>query len=805
MPYLRFAAVACCLVGIQAAQAQDPFDPFGGAGVSAEPAPPEPAEAPPPGAEGAPPGGGAPAEAARREHPLLEELRLSNPTTPRQLMRAIGIALDLNETDAAKTYVQQLLAANLDAAALTALVREFGSGAFVRIGQTDELAPEGKQFALQALKTAEAVARDPARLQGVADKLNDPSPVVQRAAIRELQRGGDVAVAPLVRILADPARAADHAKVRRALFHLGEQAIEPLLGTLDAPDPALRLQVIEVLGALGAKEAADLLVAPAVVPAEDAAVRDAAGAALERIIGVRPHPADARDYLTQRVVELLDGELPRRPDLDGTIELWHWDAGQGVAVPQRFPAFLAGAALAARLGDDLYAIAPDISAQRLHLQAMLQAEKVQHRLDLPLPRGDGTAHARAAAFGPEAVEDALHEAMQRGRIPAAIGAAEVLGDIGSPTLSQSSSPQPAPLIAALSHKNQRLRFFAAEAIARINPTAPFPNSSRYISTLARLVRTEALPRVVVAHPRGDVSQTLAGMLGQLGFNADAAATGRQAYEMAARHPDTAFLLVADSLDDPPVGQLVELLRQDLRTANLPIGVIYRIEIEPVYYTSDTDELMEAATQTGERIPGLIYREDRLRRARLIATGDPLTEVFPEIRDAVTLDFAISRLAMLAGPDFLTPRERIYFAQVALEAFARYAAQPEVYSFYEPARVQDSLVKAIDQPELALFAARALGMLGSAQAQRVLVDAASQHARPIELRQAAAVAFREAVAREHLQLTTKEVLLQYNLYNLSEHLDRETQVVLGHVLDTIEGAGLEPALEPAHVEESSPSP
>jgi hypothetical protein len=164
------------------------------------------------------------------------------------------------------------------------------------------------------------------------------------------------------------------------------------------------------------------------------------------------------------------------------------------------------------------------------------------------------------------------------------------------------------------------------------------------------------------------------------------------------------------------------------------------------------------------------------------------------------------LAALAGPDFLTPRERIYFAQVALEAFARYAAEPEVYSFYEPARVQDSLVKAIDQPELAPFAARALGMLGTARGQRALVEVASQHARPIEVRQAAAVAFREAVAREHLQLTTKDVLLQYQIYNLSEHLDRETQVVLGHVLDTIEGARLEtPPPQPADVEEPAPSP
>jgi HEAT repeat protein len=635
--------------------------------------------------------------------------------------------------------------------------------------------------------------------------MNDPSPIIERRAIRELQRAGDAAVAPLVRILADPARREQHAKVGRALVYLDEQAIEPLLGTLGAADPALRVYVIQILAELRARDAADYLVGPAADRNEDAAVREAAGAALEQIIGSRPHPADARDHLISRVVELLNGELPRDPDGEGGITLWQWDAAQGAAVPQRYPAPLAGAVVAARLAENLYAIAPDLHARRLHLQALLQAAKIHNRLDLPLPRGEGTAHALAADFGPEAVEDALAEALRHERIPAAIGAAEVLGDIGSPALVHSGTAAPAPLVAALSHKNQRLRLFAAEAIARINPTSAFPNSSRYIFTLARTVQTEALPRVIVAHPRGEVAQTLVGMLGQMGYHAEAAYTGRQAYELAARHPDTAMLLLADSLDNPAVGPLVELLRDDLRTANLPIGVLYRIEIEPVFYTNDTFELMETAVESLDPVPGLIYREDRLIHARQVAREHPLIEVFPEIRDPLTLDFAIARLATLAGPDFITPRERIYFAQVALEAFARYAADPVLYRFYEPARVQEAIIKAVDQPELSVFAARALGMLGTARAQRSLVDVTSQHGRPIELRQAAAVAFREAVAREHLQLTTKEVVLQYQIYNLSEHLDRETQVVLGHVLDTIEGAGLEPTPQAAHVEEPSPAP
>lgn len=793
-----FAVLMLLLMGVASLRAQPPgeVDPFAVPPAEATPAP---AAAPPAPAAAA-------AALAQSEHPLLQELRATNPTTPVELMRAIGIALDLGEYAAAKEFMQKVQSAGMNTGEVAALVREVGSAAFVRIGRTKELEPEGQQFALAALRAADAVARDPVRLQTVVERLGDPSPIMQRTAIRELQRAGSAAVTPLVRVLANPIQRDIHPQARAALYYLGAPAVEPLLAVLEAPDPALRVHAIDVLGRLEAKDALHLLVGPAVNPQEYAAVREAALLTLERMIGRRPHPADARDLLAARVTELMDGELPRRPDVDGRIELWHWDVRQTAPVPQRYPADEAGAVLAARLARNLYAISPDHPAhRRLYLEAILGAAKIQTGLHLPLPRGDGTAHAAAAALGSEAVEDALHHALKKGRIPAAIAAAEVLGDIGTSAVVQSGSAIPAPLTAALMHPNQRVQFAAAEAIAKINPRHPFPGAARYIATLARFARTEVTPRVLVADPRGEISQTLAGLLTQMGYEAEPAFTGRQAYEMASRHPDYAFLLLSDALNDPPVDQLVQLLRQDFRTANLPIGVLYRIEVEPIHYTLDTFEQLEAATQTGDPVPGLRYKEHRLLDARRIAAGDRLTEAFPQVYEPATLDPVTRRLVTLAGGDIVTPPERIHFARVALDALGRYAADPVRYGFYHVVSVEDSLIKAVNQTELALPALHALGQLGTAAAQRTLVDTASQHARPLEVRQAAAAAFRVAVARQHLQLTTQEILLQYNRYNLSERHDRETQLVLGSVLDTIEGGGKEPpaALTP-DVEASPPS-
>jgi hypothetical protein len=93
--------------------------------------------------------------------------------------------------------------------------------------------------------------------------------------------------------------------------------------------------------------------------------------------------------------------------------------------------------------------------------------------------------------------------------------------------------------------------------------------------------------------------------------------------------------------------------------------------------------------------------------------------------------------------------------------------------------------ALSTPHLAAKAATLLGRLGSPEAQRALVTVASQHAVPLAIRKAAAAAFSEAVQRRGPLLTRDEILLQYDRYNRSEHLDVGTQQVLGEVLDAIE--------------------
>ncbi len=56
---------------------------------------------------------------------------------------------------------------------------------------------------------------------------------------------------------------------------------------------------------------------------------------------------------------------------------------------------------------------------------------------------------------------------------------------------------------------------------------------------------------------------------------------------------------------------------------------------------------------------------------------------------------------------------------------------------------------------------------------------------IKMRRAAAVAFEYSVRRFGLLLTTSEILEQYQRYNLSEQKDRDTQRLMGSLLNAIE--------------------
>jgi hypothetical protein len=538
-----------------------------------------------------------------------------------------------------------------------------------------------------------------------------------------------------------------------------------LVVATETADDALRSQLFSVLGSLDAMAAVPVLVRPAVnEPTTDAGV--AARKALLQIVGRIPERWEAELYLQREARAALAGNPVGDVDEQGRVQIWQWDDATKTGRPLSLLASDASLLVAARLAGELHRLAIDDPAfQQLYLLTRLHTDKTLAGLDQPLSQGAGTAHDEAVAAGPHVVEAVLEDAVAQDLTAAAIAAIEVLGETGDERLLQSAGGRPRRLGLALRHPDRRVRFAATEAIRAIDPQFPFPGSSFLPEALAYFASSHGSRRVLIAHPRIDYGQTLAGMAAELGFEADTAQTGRQALLLAQQNPDYEFVLVSDSISRPAVSEFLQQLRRDPISSRLPVGLMAR-------------------------------RENFLSMER-VTDGDRLTEVFPRPHSASVMTEQVARLLARAGRDATGYDERMSQATAALEHLAHLATNERTYGFYDLFRYQDAIERALETPALAAKAARVLGALGSPSAQQALVTMASQHARPLANRQAASEAFAEAVQRRGLLLTRSEILMQYDRYNTSRNLDPETQQLLASLLDAIEAPSQSARLATSH--------
>jgi len=725
---------------------QDPFgggaDPFGGGRPTSPTAP-------------SASGGRQP---IRSEHPVVATIRDQNPTSAVDLVRAVEMLMDIDEPDEAEKYLKQLLAGRPDVDTLVGLQRRFGTAFFMRLARYEPLLPEGRNLSLAVMDAAYSSSRDPSRLDELVKDLSDPSVGVSRTALSELRRAGVAALPVIIRALADPNRSTEHAHLREALVALGKISIEPLIGMLESPEENARLQAMTVLGQLDARRAVLYLVGPYLSDEESPRIKQAAGKAIKRIVGAVPSRVEAEQFLFGRARSFYDGTSPRKAESDGKVVLWHWNPEVQTSVPVRYPVTEAALVEAARTADQLYALSPDrVEYRRLFLAAILQSDKLQGGLQRPLVRGQGTAHDLASSLGIDAVIDALEFALRTDHIPAAIGAVEVLQDIGDSSLLHSKGARPGPVAELLRHRDRRLQFAAAMAILTWEPLRTYPGAGDLIDVLSHFSATTGESRVVIGHSQTRAAQNLIGVFAENGLVGETTSNGRDLFRRVVSSPDVEAVLISDSVDYPESNALVQMLRKDPRSANLPVA--------------------------------LLAREENLRRAQRIADMDDLTVAFSWPASDAETAVIRERSIELAGVRFIDRDERVNQAWDTLGTLIAIAQSPEKYSFYDVIRTEDAAHRALQVPSLSADAAQLLGLLGTPSAQLALVDFASQTARNIEHRQSAAAAFRTAVKKRRLLLTTDQISRQYERYNASEHLDKPTQQLLGSILDTIERKGL----------------
>ncbi len=742
--------------------AQDPFAPPAAGGAAAGNAAVQPAQDPfgaePAAAPGAPK---APAAALPEEKlPLvIQQLRDSNPQTPKAILLAANAALQFGDPAEAKRYLTQFLAAKFPADQLAVVPHQVGTSLLLHFAASEKLQPEGKEVARIVQEAAYARATDAAEIDKTIKLLSNPSLNIRQLALEKLGESGTHVVTPMVRVLADNARQAEHRYVRVALAHLAASTEQPLIGALEIPDEQVRAQIVAVLGRMRARPAVMHLVRPAVDPAAAPQLREVAAVSLQKIIGSAPDRYEAERFLSEQIQSLLAGDLPYEPNVDGLIEMWSWNDETKSVESRKLPRGDAALLLAARLTADLAALNPQsATARRMKLLTSLELAKVLRGIDQPLDRSENSAVGNALGGVPKdeqpsVLNAVLADALMLNRTPALLAAAEVLGQLGDAGVLTSAGAGESPLARALKHTDRRVRLTAALAILNLNPRVAFPGASRVLNPLASAIRTTGASRAIIGHPRGEEAQTLVAYVGSLGFEAEAAYTGRRLFELAASGADYELILISDAIDAPPLKELVQWLRKDYRTAGIPVGVMARSE--------------------------------DLQSLRYAFEKDPLTTVFPRIYSAEVAASDVAQVVASAGRNYESRDERLAQAHLALAAIGKLAETPEGLSLWNLLRHEEALIEALDNPALSAAAAGVLGRLGTPTSQKALVDFASQYARALSDRQAAVAAFAAAVKARGLNLTQQQIVTQFDRYNASERQDAQTQAVLGSVLDAIE--------------------
>ncbi len=679
----------------------------------------------------------------------------TRPTTPVDCTRAATILADLGRPDLAKRFLRKALDAKLSPKQLADLGEAVGSAALLHLAEQDALRPEGRQLA-DAVSAAVAARRDsPQRIATLIQQLQDASLDRRDLAAVQLQETPRAAIGPLIDVLADPTRAAEDANVRATLAGMGRMGRQALVGVLEGADAKLAVQVILTLGEMKGSTVELALLAPCWSRRGDAEVRQTAAAILKQSYGMVPDRREAVRWLANAATEAFDHPRAWRARSEATVDLWWWDRGQRQCLVRRSGADDARLAWAARWAHDAYLLSADHAVETLYLTTLLEAAQYRRGVEQPLDEKD-PAVTEAKRCGVKSLEAVLACAMPSENVPgghvgAALAAVRLLGQIGSARQLLYQGTEPSLLVQAVRSPNRRVRMAALKAIVGLCPVRAYPGSSDVPRALAFFAASGGVRRALTAAPNLQQARNLAGMLASQGFQADVAATGRELAERAAASPDYELAMIDVSIGRPPIGILLQQLRRDERTASLRVG--------------------------------LMARSGYMSQAEHAAESDPWSMAFAWPNDDSAIQWQLKQLARLGPREFVDFSARQRQAVEALDLLVGLSRSGG--DLYDLRQAQDAVLTALYAPKLSARAVEVLANINSVESQPALVEVASNLTLPIELRQAAAKAFRQNTEKHGILLTSKQILQQYRRYNQSEKLDTATQHVLGLILDCIE--------------------
>lgn len=512
-------------------------------------------------------------------------LLAKEPETAAEFFDAVILMLDLGKVDLAKIYLTRLTELSPDDAALLELRDQFGPAAIARIARLKELRPLGAELA-EKINTASAAAlADPMRLTTLVDQLAGDANE-QAVAFEALRNAGAVAVPGILAALNDEGRGAVHQQLLQILVEMGDVAVPPLTGALEAPSSTLRSHAATALGYLKAKSALPLLTYPAVGDDVPSGERAIAMVSIARILEVSP--AKARDLVSAGPVNQLVADASaylsgkKQVDLDetGNVDTWGWDEATSSIVKLEVTPEQSNDRIGLRLGRQAFLLSPErIDVQTLYLVGLLVEHSANSQATGNLAKGPLSPTDIGLTVGPALLSRALGLSLDLHRGEAAVSALRLLEKTASHT-DITGATETSPIVKALNAPDPRIQFAAARTVLQIDPRHQFPQSSRVVEILVRALAGDDVRKAVVVHPSGERGTQLAGQLSELGFNPLLVSTGRSAFKVAAARDDVAVVVIHANSVQWPASETIANLRADARTAGIPVLLVGGVAAKP---------------------------------------------------------------------------------------------------------------------------------------------------------------------------------------------------------------------------------
>lgn len=676
--------------------------------------------------------------------------------TPAQQLGAILALIDLRRTDVAALLTPALVSAEMDEAQRADLVRQFGSARFLQLIRLDaprpgETAPSDLAglgaWAQAALDAAAAQARDPQRIAAIVQQLNAPAEEDRYAARVDLRATGEAGIVAAMHALATAPTAEARANIATALGEMRPTVDAPLIAVITEGAGPAQAEAARLAGYLRIRAALPWLAALSVSTADPAAA-EAAAAGIAAMGLPRPGLAEVQGLLRRELAALDAAPLPGADEPRDAW--WSWSPASNQLTATLFTPRQMRALERARLTRALALAAghgrPDDRRMGL-IDALEEAGLLGRDLS---PEAAQTL----AAAAPGELSVALAESVAHDRLAAAVRLATELGARGDATVLSTPDGRPSPLAAALKSPVRELRFAALKAVMTLAPARTFPGASFVPKALWYFAAGAGDPSAVAAAPIMPVASDWAGQLRGLGYEAMPAATGRAAIVAAVDpgvSPRLALIVLDSDIGQPRAREVVYQLHNAAPTASVPI-------------------LLAASPED-------------FAAAQALAAQDPLVLAAPRPDNPAALGASVED-ALALSPSEMPPRElRTEQARQSLEWLA---GMLDRGGPYDELRRDGALVnRTLYMPELADPSLRLLAVLGTAESQTSLIDYASALALPIESRRAAAAALAASFQRYGIQLTSAQILTQYDRYNAAETADAATQTLMGHILDLLE--------------------